>query len=431
MTRSLGIITTLDVGGRTNNREHHLIRHLGERYDRVIVVYRRRGRPDAFLREALGSGRTIERVGKITYVAVSPRLNLPEGAVRGRTTAAPSAGPLRRSIGAALDAFGVLRDVATISALTAAAREAFRDQGAVTVEALGPWAACAAEALRAQGVIGPYAYVDRDFEPGFVSSALRRRWIAATERRAASRADLVLSIGGRLAARHAAAAGDRLRVSPTGVAFERFSARPRSHPAPRLAYVGEVAPWSCIDLALEALALLRPRHPEAALSVLGPALPDYRDHLLGRAAELGVADAFDWPGQGSQADVARLLDAAAIGMAVFQPQPLRIHAAPLKLLEYMASGLPSLCTPGTEAGDLVASSGAGLLTAPDPAGIAAGVEAMLADPDAYAEMSRRGIEVARRHDWPVVLGREADLLAGLDARRGAPLPAPAGAAAPC
>ena len=124
------------------------------------------------------------------------------------------------------------------------------------------------------------------------------------------------------------------------------------------------------------------------------------------------------------AEVAAALNRAGIGLATFRPTPLRAYAAPLKVLEYMASGLPVLSTKGTEAGDLVDRTGTGAATSCDPQAIARAAIGLLNNATAYAEMSGAGTAAARLHDWSLVMSWEWQMitepdLASLQMRRAA------------
>lgn len=407
----LVILTTLDVEGRRNNREHHAIAAYRRRFDRVTVVFRRRGQGG--VGRFLGSDVAVSVRDGVTYVAVDPPLSPREGTVRALAGEGGTPGALRRWLGTALDTAAVARDAATIRALNRAASTQLPRGGDAVCEAFGPWAAEAAIALRRQGRVRAVAYVDRDFEPGFTTSPLRRRWAAMMEGRAAARADLTLSISPRLADRLRAAAGSRLHLSPTGVDRDRFVPRRRSEPAARLVFVGLVAPWSGIEEALGALARLHRDRDEAHLTVVGPAERSYERILRARAAALGVEARVDWRGDRPREEVAEVLAREAIGLATFRPHPLRVHAAPLKLLEYMASGLPVVALDGSAAGDLVRATGAGALSPPTPEGIAAAVRGLVADPAAFRRMSEAGLRAAAEHDWGAILEREFRLLSAM------------------
>lgn len=411
--RHLCLITTLDVAGRNNNREHNVIRHMAPHFDRVTVVFRKRGTPGKGALGLLQSSTNDWTEGNVRYVAVDPVLNPPEGAIRGATTHAPRASALRRATGRALDLLAIQKDHASVRALTRAAAAVVKDQPDTMVQAFGPWAARAAETLRNRGLIRAFVYVNRDFEPGFVSSRLRQGHAERAEVRAASKADLTFSAGNRLAAARAPYAGSRHHLSPTGVDLSNFAQTAQDHPVQRLVYIGEVADWACIEPALHALADLRRDFPALELHMMGPALPAQRDHLMALAETLGVAGAFHWPGARPRPEAIALMAAGGIALSVFEPTPLRIHAAPLKVVEYMAAGLPVLTTQGSEAADLVTAAGAGSAIAPDAASIAAATRALLSDPPLYLAQSRAAVAHVGPYGWAPIMARELDLMSAL------------------
>ncbi|WP_134682279.1 glycosyltransferase [Paracoccus ravus] len=410
------IITTLDVEGRNNNREHHAIKALRSHYDRVTVVYRRRGTGGRAGWAMLRSETRISVKDGVTFVAVLPALNPPDGAVRLHAHAGGRTARLRHLLAGLLDSAGILRDLCTISALAAAARGRIRTADTL-VEAFGPWASTAAGRLRREGLIRHHVYIDRDYEPGFMVSPLRRRWAGLCESRAAARADLTLSIGGRLADRFRGISGANVRLSPTGVDLARFRPVIQREPLPRLIFSGEVAPWSGIEEAIAALGLLRRRGWDASLDIHGPCIGPYRaelDRVIGLA---GLRAHVVLHGSQPRGAVLAALERGGIGLAVFRPHPLRIHAAPLKLWEYLAAGLPVLALSGSEAGDLVTRSGAGLTCAAEPVAIAETLQRMLGDAAGFAAMSEAGPRAAAGQDWSAVFAAEQRMLAELQMGR--------------
>lgn len=407
------LITTLDVLGRDNNREHHIIAYMKARFDRVIVVFRKRADPDSGLLDQLTGQSRITQDDNVTYVAVDPPLNPPEGRIRNATTHAARPSVLKQRLGQAIDMAAIARDKVTISALTRAAETALAGSDHVTTQALGPWAAAAAVKLRKKGVIPHFVYVDRDFEPGFVTSKTRQAWAARMERRAAQRADLTLSSSRRLRDRHRYLPKGAAQLSPTGVDLAAFPVVPDRTPAPHLAYVGEVTEWACLLEAIEAVAALNAKGVAARLSIRGPALPAFESTLRSWVQQLGAGAWVDWPGAVPRADALQTLKDAAIGYCGFHPTPLRVHALPLKLGEYFAMGLPSLATRGTEAGDHVERAGAGLAISPTGDAIAAAIKRIVDDPAAYRAMAQAARTAAVDLDWQSVLGREYALMQAL------------------
>jgi glycosyltransferase involved in cell wall biosynthesis len=408
------LITTLDVAGRQNNREHHLIAHYMPRCSDFRVIYRSRRAADAPLSSLLAAEARMAPIQGVRHVAVTPRLSPPDGLVRETAAGIRGRSALRRAAGTVMDGLGVLRDRFTISALRQAARQ---ECGPDTlVLALGPWAALAAIPLRDAGLLTHVVYVDRDYEPGFTASALRRAIAVRAERQAAAHADLTLSIGHRLMARFADVPGARTVLSPTGVDTARFPAPrvPAMHP-PRLIHVGEVAPWAGLEEAIDALPALT----GVGLTAIGPVSDGYRAALVARAEARGLAGRVEITGRQPRDAVIAELSRGGIGYAVFRPHPLRQYAAPLKVLEYMAAGLPVLAAEGSEAGDMVVRTQTGHALPCEASAIAEAAVRFLGDPGRYAALAAAGPSVARAHDWTTILTREYALLQDLVANKAA------------
>ncbi|UWR32287.1 glycosyltransferase [Sulfitobacter sp. W027] len=407
------MLTTLDVLGRRNNREHHVIAAARQRFDQVTVVFRKRGAADRRFGAMMTTDRMAEIKGNVTYIGINPLLNPPDGAVRARTQSEDkNGGHLRRAVGHAMDSAAILRDKMTIRALHDAGLSV-TDSAPLVTMALGPWAARAAERLRSSGHIGPYVYVDRDYEPGFMTSPLRRAWAMAQERRAVRQADLTLCIGRRLAGRFENIRGSTIKLSPTGVDSGSIPQRSRKTPCAKLLFVGEVAPYSGIEEAIAALPAIATHQADAVLRVIGPVQDGYRAYLEHLADVAGVRDRIFIMGSRDRSEVFQELDQAGIGLAVFQPHPLRIHAAPLKVLEYMAAGLPVLALEGSEAGDIVTGAGIGLVCACTQAGIMDGVLRLLGDSAGYIAFSLAGPPAAAARDWAKVMRDEFALIDSL------------------
>jgi len=83
---------------------------------------------------------------------------------------------------------------------------------------------------------------------------------------------------------------------PHGEAFESV---PRATAAePEIAFLGRVTAYKGLEVAIEALALLRADgHPAARLVVIGPEEPGYGAQMRRLASARGVAEAISWRGQ--------------------------------------------------------------------------------------------------------------------------------------
>ncbi len=119
---------------------------------------------------------------------------------------------------------------------------------------------------------------------------------------------------------------------------DRYAAVVREPAAePEILFVGRVTPYKGVHVALEALALLRSEHGVAAtLVVAGPEDPQYGAQMRRLASELGVAEAVQWVGQASPADLARSYGRAH---ALIMP-PVWEEPFPLVTIEAALAGVP-------------------------------------------------------------------------------------------
>ncbi len=181
----------------------------------------------------------------------------------------------------------------------------------------------------------------------------------------------------------------------------------------RIVSLGRVGERKGSAVIVAALAELVERHPEAHVILAGDG-----DHAPVQAAAqaLGVADRLEMRSWISPAEVGELLDSAAIFTL-----PSREEGLPVAMLEAMAHGLPSVVTPVGGIPDFVHDGVNGIMVSPDdPAGLAAALATLLADPDAAARLGAAArVEVTERCATPnvvnlidaafcSVLGRRAD-----------------------
>ncbi len=228
--------------------------------------------------------------------------------------------------------------------------------------------------------------------PGVVSSRIEgplRRWF---ERHLAG-ADAVVAAStslGELLESTVPGVRGRLTVIPNGVDVERFSPGP-ADPALRsrlgldgavvLGSTAKMLRYEGLDLLVEAAAALAGDHPRLRLLLVGDGPEAQRLRAL--AARLRAPVVFT--GAVPAAAVAqhyRLVDVFAIPR---RSAPVTRYAAPLKLLEAMASGLAVVASPVGDVPSLLAG-GRGVLSPPgDVEALTRAVSALLADPAARRE----------------------------------------------
>ena len=192
----------------------------------------------------------------------------------------------------------------------------------------------------------------------------------------------------------------RVRTIPNGVGVRRVTPQPEDPQRVVVTFVGTLKPWHGVADLLEAAALSRGGW---SLRILGDG-PERRS-LEARALDLGVE--VDFRGPIAPEDIPSHLAGSAIGVAPYPDLggPERQYFSPLKVLEYLAAGLPVVASAVGQVPDLL--SGLGVLVPPsDPASLAQSLDALAADPRRRAELGRLGRRRAeQQHSWSAVVRR--------------------------
>ena len=158
------------------------------------------------------------------------------------------------------------------------------------------------------------------------------------------------------------------------------------------AVVGRLRDIKGVHIALEAWALVRRRHPDALLVVVGDGDPDYTEQLHRRAQQPDLAGAVRFRPPCSSDEVARILQAADVLLfPTYAPEGM-----PVIVLEAMASGVPVIGHDFVSRTE-IAEPEQGLRWVPRdrPDLLAAEVERVVTDPDLRAAYgsAARGVAV--------------------------------------
>jgi glycosyltransferase involved in cell wall biosynthesis len=180
------------------------------------------------------------------------------------------------------------------------------------------------------------------------------------------------------------------------------SARRASH---AIAYVGSVTAERCAIEMIEAVARIE-RFPDARLIIAGKI---ESDTLTSRLAEMEGWVRVDYRGFQSRQGVAGILAEAAAGLAIFHPVQSYIESQPVKMFEYMATGLPVIAADFPRFREIVEGNRCGICVPPrDPVAIATAIEWIFDHPTEAQEMGRRGRSlVLDAFNWE---GQERSLL---------------------
>ena len=179
------------------------------------------------------------------------------------------------------------------------------------------------------------------------------RWVArrvawGLDRTVPRRADATVAISEEAVPvlRELGVPADRLFHVPPGVSLADFDGVP-SHPvaaalpaAPRVVYTGNPDRYQGLDVLLDAFTLVQAELPEARLLLVSGAELDV---LAAAAAERGIGHAVECVRTASWSEVRALMARASVA-ALTRPA---CSGFPIKVLNYMAAGLPTVCSEGS------------------------------------------------------------------------------------
>ena len=159
---------------------------------------------------------------------------------------------------------------------------------------------------------------------------------------------------------------ERVRFIPYGLEVQTPSKRPSRNPKDPLQviFVGSFYPWHGVEILVDAFAMLREHGANMRLSLIGDGI--LRPACEHRVRELGMNGMIEFTGWLPHPDVARRLRQADLAVAPF----LRIepfYFDPVKLLEYMAFGLPVIASDLERIAEILSFGQAGALVKPGDA----------------------------------------------------------------
>ena len=216
---------------------------------------------------------------------------------------------------------------------------------------------------------------------------------AASVRATLSHARLVLANSAGTARRCAQRGARHTRVIHLGTDLPPVPAPAPA--APTLVTVGNLIERKRHADVIEALAILRPRHPQLRYVVAGDG--PQRAALAGLAASRGVADRVQWRGRLPPEQ------AVAVGRSgSLFVLPSVAEAFGVSYVEAMAAGVPAIGCAGEDGPEEIAAAGGGmeLVPARRPTELAAAIGALLDDPARLTALRGQARDtVAREFTW--------------------------------
>lgn len=170
----------------------------------------------------------------------------------------------------------------------------------------------------------------------------------------------------------------------------------------KIAFVGSFHPWHGVDTLLEAFALVRSRNVEGNLLLIGDGVTRTRNQH--QADTLGVSQHVEFTGWLPITEIVERLISADIAVAPYA-RVERFHFDPVKILEYMAMGLPVIASNQGEVPSILDEGRCGVLVPPGESGPLADEIARLArDAELRRTLgSAAKMRVQTHYDWSLVI----------------------------
>jgi glycosyltransferase involved in cell wall biosynthesis len=152
---------------------------------------------------------------------------------------------------------------------------------------------------------------------------------------------------------------------------------------------------------IEALAIIKRAEPRILLRLVGVKSDDLLAKAMQRADAMGVRGEIELSGWLPHREVAYAMKTCMIGLVPLQPTEKYKRSLPIKLLEYMACGLPVVAANLPLIERYVRDSSAGLLyDSTRPEELARCVLELLGAPDRRQQMGEHGLDAVRqRWNW--------------------------------
>jgi glycosyltransferase involved in cell wall biosynthesis len=167
-------------------------------------------------------------------------------------------------------------------------------------------------------------------------------------------------------------------------------------------YLGGMERNRGAQLMVEAFHQVWKEVPQARLLHVGHfAPPDLEAEVRAALAQRNLEQAVTLAGRVPFEQIGGYLQRAAVGWVTWQPEPKNEKNIPTKLFEYMAYGLPVVCSDLASTRPFISDGENGyLVMAGDPAAHAGAILELLRNPEAAVAMGQRGQRsVQTEYNW--------------------------------
>jgi glycosyltransferase involved in cell wall biosynthesis len=201
---------------------------------------------------------------------------------------------------------------------------------------------------------------------------------------------------------------DKVNVLPNGVNLSRFAISPTKTHEFTVGFVGTLKPWHGVEVLLEAFRMFHEQHSQSRLLLVGDG-PEH-ERLETTVKRYQLENAVTFTGAVSPESVPQYLAQMNVAVAPY-PALEDFYFSPLKILEYMAAGVPVVASRAGQIPELIEDGVSGLLCPPGDANALALALGDLYHRPALAEsLAKQARQKAEaQHSWDTVVAKMLSL----------------------
>lgn len=417
--KRLLIVTNLDFRYYDNNRVHHIVNQLQKRIEEVFLIYKVNIHDKCSNVNKFQAFLTLKtkcfRNENFTSIEVNPVPNhiggLGLSILKLSNPYTVPSSYFKRLLRKFMSLLGFVSDLGLLPSFFIAYLIHIRKKIDIFL-GQGPWEVAFGLLLRRLGLVRMIVYDDFDYAPGYQQiSKIRRRIVAHLEKMCLKKADLIVSVGDLLGGLREEQTGRKVTVIPNGVNLPLFqSAQYKVLHPPTLIYTGFVSGWAGLELIFNALQKVKKQFPNIRFLVLGHANLSYIEGLMNLRDEMELREHVFYLGKKPYREIVPYLKEGDIGMAVFRPVDLRKYAFSLKVIEYIAAGLPVITTKGTQSEDVVRKHDCGIAVDYSAEEVADALIQMLINKNWYSQLSENAKKAAEKYNWEELMEKYFNII---------------------
>jgi glycosyltransferase involved in cell wall biosynthesis len=198
-------------------------------------------------------------------------------------------------------------------------------------------------------------------------------------------------------------AADKIIIAPNGVNIDRFRVNRKGDPGKTVVFTGVMYYHRGLDFLIENASQIIEQNSDVKFRLVG-AGPE-KDKLQKLVSEKKIGQYFEFTGWVGWHEIPQILADAAIGLGPLKRTDVTRQAIPIKVLEYMASGLPVVALTETLPNDVLRHMENGYHVS-DGEDFVEKVTKLLKDKDLNINMGVMSREIVEKEfDWKIVVGK--------------------------